>query len=575
MSLLQTRLRWHATVRSGRPAQLRVAVLSTFTADPIIPYLGTALEDAGLPSDVWIGPYNQVVQQCVLDESETARYNPDVLLILPRLEELWSRRPMPLADTARSTYGHELSAMADACVAAAERWSASLVFALPPVPEASSLGVGDACTSSGVHATASAVREEVRRSLAGRPGVLIADLEDVVRHIGSGRVYNWSMLAVGRIPFSEDAFALMGERLARLVALSRRSARKAVAIDADNTLWGGVVGEEGPDGIDLGDNGPGEAYRAFQSYMLELRRVGVLLTLSSKNNEADVWDAFGRREMVLKREHLSAWRINWRPKSENLQELAAELNLGLDSFVLIDDSPVEIAEVQTMLPQVEGILMPEDPAGWLPAIQNSGLLDRLPPTVDDLQRAERYQQERARQDVAQSAASRGDYLARLEVQVDIYPPEQSDLSRLTQMVNKTNQFNLNCRRRDSSQLSTLLADPTYLVRVVQAEDRFGEYGLVGAYIVKVCADHALLDTFLLSCRAMGRGVEQAMLADLFDSLPANCDSRLLAVVEEQPRNHPARDFFAKMGCPIVGEECAVLRPEWPQHIHRHAVTSNA
>ncbi len=572
MSLLQTRLRWQKIVRSERTPQLKVAVLSTFTVNSVAPYLGTALEDAGLPADVFLGPYNQVVQECLSDESETARYAPDVLVVLPRLEDVWVRRPLPLVDDPK-TYGGELIEMAEACAAAAARWGAILVFALPPVPESVPLGVGDASNPSGVHATAATVREEVRQRIAGRTGVLVADIEDAVRYVGGARAYNPPMLTVARIPFAEETFATLGQRLARLITLNQRAARKAVLVDADNTLWGGVVGEEGPAGIDLSDSGPGEAHRSFQSYLLELRRAGVLLAITSKNNEADVWEAFERREMVLKKEHFSAWKINWKPKSENIRELAGELGLAPDSFVLIDDSPVELAEVQAALPAVGLILFPSDPAGWLAAVQGSGLLDRLPPTAEDLRRAESYGQERARQEVARRASSPEEFLASLGVKVRIFAPGPSDLPRLAQMVAKTNQFNLNCRRRDAAELAALLANPGYCVRVVQAEDRFGEYGVVGAYIVEICSDHAVLDTFLLSCRAMGRGIEEAMLADAIASLPSHCNSQLFATVEEQPRNQPARDFFRKAGCAVPGERCALSRVERPRHVQELSLAS--
>jgi FkbH-like protein len=193
-----------------------------------------------------------------------------------------------------------------------------------------------------------------------------------------------------------------------------------LVIDADNTLWGGFVGEDSPQGIDLGDSGPGEAYRAFQSFLLELRRSGLLLALCSKNDESDVWHSFSRPEMLLKKSHLAAWRINWQAKSRNLSEIAEQLRVGTDSLVLIDDSPVEIAEVKAALPEVACIRMPEDPVQWASEIQSAGVLDRLPPTSEDLRRATSYDEERQRQEVREQTTSAEEYLATIDVRLSMF-----------------------------------------------------------------------------------------------------------------------------------------------------------
>jgi FkbH-like protein len=565
MSLLQLRLRWRSLVRSNRPIQTRVAILATFTANPLEPYLGVALEDAGLPSEIFIGPYNQAVQECLSDQSQTSRFGPQVVIVWPRFEELWGGRPLPLGESA-ADYSREAVELAEAAVAASRRWQATLIFVLPAIPEQRPLGVGDACNDTGVFATAARAREALRQRLAGQPGVLIADAEEAVRAIGAEKAYDWRLMISARIPFSEEAFSVIGGRMARLILLSRRPARKVVVVDADNTLWGGTVGEDGPHGIDLRDNDRGEAYRDFQGFLLELRRAGALLAVCSKNDEADVWEAFARREMRLKREHLAAWRINWRAKSLGVREIAEELKLGLDSFVMIDDNPAEIAEAQGALPELACVRMPDDPADWLRVIQNAGLLDRLPPTAADTSRAAQYQQERLRVEQGKAAPSPEAYLSKLGVKVSIFAPAPSDVPRLAQLVAKTNQFNLNCRRRSDVELTRICADASYLVRLAQARDDFGDYGVVGAFIVKLDSDRADLDTFLLSCRAMGRGIEEAMVANLFDEVSRASIERVFAVVEEHPRNEPARRFFAGLGCDGCGIAGQLRRVVWPSYV---------
>lgn len=567
MSLLQLRLRWRNMVRSNRPIQIRVAVLATFTANPLEPYLGVALEDAGLPSEILIGPYNQIVQECLGEQSETTRFRPQIVIIWPRFEELWGGRPLPLSDS-ESDYSLEAFEMAEAAMAASRRWQAMVIFVLPAIPELRPLGVGDACQDSGVFATAARVRETLRQRLSRQPGLLIADSEEVIRAIGAEKAYDWRLMISARIPFSEEAFSVLGSRMARLIWLNQKPARKVIVVDADNTLWGGAVGEEGPHGINLRDNDRGEAYRNFQTFLLELRRAGALLAVCSKNDEADVWEAFARREMRLKKEHLAAWRINWQAKSQSIRELAEELQLGLDSFVMIDDSPAEMAELQSAIPELACVRMPDDPVDWVRVMQSAGLFDRLPPTAADLNRAAQYQQERLRTEKSKSALSPESYLSKLGIKVSIFPPVSTDVPRLAQLVAKTNQFNLNCKRRSDVELTQICADTSYLVRLVQARDDFGDYGIVGTFVLKLDSDRADLDTFLLSCRAMGRGIEEAMIASLFDEVSRTSINKVVALVEEHPRNEPARRFFAGIGCTGCGIANQLRRVDWPAYIEK-------
>ena len=565
MSLLQTRLRWQKIAQSGRPAQLRAAILASFTANPVAPYLGVALEDNGLPAEVWTGPYNQIVQQCLYGESETVRFEPNMLICWARLEEMWNGQPLPLAgDT--SAYANEIIELAETCLDAARRWQAALIFVLPAIPDLRPLGLGDASISTGVFATATMVREQLRRRLAGQRGVLLIDAEEVVREIGASRAYNPRLFALARIPFTEEFFSAIGERMARLICLSRKPAKKVAVVDGDNTLWGGAVGEEGAAGVDLGSNGPGEAYLAFQSFLLELRRAGMLLALASKNNESDVWEIFSRREMRLKKEHFAAWRIGWQSKSSGLREMAEELGLGLDSFVFIDDNPAEIAEVQSSLPEVACITMPADCVEWQKAIQSSGMLDRLPPTTEDLTRANYYEQEQKRKLDKSGSVSPEQYLAGLGVKASIFEPTKDYMPRFAQLVAKTNQFNLNCRRLSDVELSGICASDKYMVRLVHTQDSFGDYGVVGAFIVRLDAARAELDAFLLSCRALGRGIEEAMLAYIFGELGKRGITQVFAAVEDAPRNEPARRFFAKLGCDKCGVMKRVDSLDWPSHV---------
>ena len=570
MNLAERRLAWRAIERSRPNPELRIAILSTFTAEPLKPYLGLALDRRGLTPSLNVGPYAQISQECLNPSGTTAALRPDIVVVWPRLEDLWAGKRLPLDDDG-DAYIDDLDCLADNALRVRD-WGATLVFVLPAVPDVRPLGVGDAGNARGVFAVASAAREAARARLAKAPGALIADAEEVVRALGIASALDRRRAVTARVPYQEAAFAMMAERIARLITLLRKGAKKVVAVDADNTLWGGIVGEDGAGGIDLSDNGPGEAFREFQTYLLELRRSGVLLALVSKNSEADVAEAFARPEMTIQPNDFAAWRVGWGQKSESIAEIADELNLGTSSVVMIDDSPVECAQISMALPEVHTIEMPADAAMWYEVVTASGHLDRLPPTVADLGRADSYQRERNRQQSRKNTSVDG-FLASLQLEVAIAGAEWVDISRAAQLVAKTNQFTLAGRRRSEAELTACMDDPRFEFRLVSAADRFGDYGAIGVFIVDkqpqgpdVLSDVALLETFVLSCRAMGRGIEAAMVAAAFETAGTNLGVR----VHEGPKNEPARRFFAQLGCTDLGQMALLYPVSWPSHINRIA-----
>lgn len=545
----------------------KTVVLATFTAQPLEGLLGFSLFNQGISSRVLTGPYDQILPECLREGSETDLARPAIVVVWPRVEDLWRGSPGPLNDDLR-TYVDPILELVDAAVEACRRWSATLVFVLPAQPEVRPLGVGDASNPQGVLAAWELLRTSARQSLSGVPGVLVVDAEQTVRRLGLEASSDPRLMTIARVPYTDVAFCGVADDIARVVSLARRGARKIAIVDADNTLWGGVVGEEGPTGIDLLDNGPGEAFRSFQAWLLELRRSGMIVALASKNNEPEVWEAFERREMVLQQSHLAAWRVNWDPKSINIEAMIEELNLGLASAVFIDDNPIELAEVGETLPEVALLQMPSDPALWVREIANSGLLDRLPPTREDLTRAESYLAESQRR-IVREKLSPEQYLASLQISVLITDPSPADLPRLAQLVAKTNQFTLGGDRHDETALASMVASSTVFIRLVSVIDRFGDYGVVGATIsIELPGGGRVLDTFVLSCRAMGRGVEEAMLADCL-----SFTGSLVVAVSETARNLPGRTFFAKYGA-TPGVSATVVDVgdvAWPSHVERKSV----
>ena len=562
MTLLSRRLAWQKRQRTeGRSVDLRVSVLSTFTANPIVAYLGSALCDVGFEPSIDLGPFDQIRQQLYIGGDVAAS---DVVVVWPRFEDLWAGGPTPLVQGDSAEGEAALLALGEICVQRATDWGATFVVVLPAIPHLRPLGVGDAGNRYGVVASATRSREQLRSAIGGCPGVLLFDADEVMNTLGLRQAIDHRRLAAATIPYTEEAFALAADRLANLIRIERKGARKVAVVDADNTLWGGVVGEEGASGVDLSDQGPGFSYRQFQRYLVDLRRSGMLVAIASKNNESDAFEALNRREMVLTSSDFAARRIDWNPKSSNIRDMADELNLGESAMVFIDDSALEIAEVQRALPEVATIQMPSDPAGWFAAIAQSGYLDRLVPTTSDLERAASYSQEVLREQ-AKAVTNLDDFLASLHLKVALFAPQADDLARLAQLVAKTNQFTLGGVRHTEAMLARMLNDPSVEIRLAHVVDDFGDYGIVGAMILTAAnSEEPVLDSFVLSCRAMGRGVEDAMLADASEL----AGGRLRVTVLDGPKNQPLRTWMANVGLPALNEAQRIGFRRWPSHVDR-------
>ncbi|NET58108.1 MAG: FkbM family methyltransferase [Symploca sp. SIO2E6] len=355
----------------------------------------------------------------------------------------------------------------------------------------------------------------------------------------------------GHVPYTPAFFTALGTAIARKIHTIKSAPYKVIALDCDNTLWKGVCGEDGPEGIEI--DAPRQA---LQEFMVAQRQAGMLLSLCSKNQEEDVWKVFEHcSEMPLKRDQIVQSRINWQPKSENLQSLAEELNLGLDSFIFVDDNPIECAEVQTNCPGVLTLQLPSA-AEQIPQFLNHiWAFDHLKLTKEDEKRAELYQQNLLRERSRKESLTFDDFLAGLELKVEIAPMAAPQLARVSQLTQRTNQFNLTTIRRSESEIKQL-CDGNFECLVTQVSDRFGDYGLVGVLLFQAVDDALKVDSFMLSCRALGRGVEHQMLAKLGAIAKERGLSQIEVSYAPTQKNQPALNFLETVGADVkqpVGE----------------------
>jgi FkbH-like protein len=332
-----------------------------------------------------------------------------------------------------------------------------------------------------------------------------------------------------------------------MIASEKFSPKKCVVLDLDNTLWGGIIGEDGLVGIQLGDEFPGKAYRDFQKYLLQLKSKGVLLAVASRNNPDDAYEVFDKHDaMVLSRKDIAAFEIHWDSKVESIQRVARTLNIGIDSLVFVDDNPKEIGEVSERLPEVTCVMVPEELA-YLPGLlSDTDLFDFSQITEEDRRRTEMMAAESLRKQT-QDVMSEDEFRRSLNLRVKVFQAETQHLARVTQLINKTNQFNLTTVRRTQDEVEALAKSKNVMVLGMDIVDKYGDYGLVGVAILKKEGTVCVIDTLLMSCRVLGRGAENAFLAKLGEAANTLGCEELSGMYIPTAKNGIVKDLYKRLG----------------------------
>ena len=514
-----------------------IAISASFTAEVLQEFMEFWFERLQWPNRVKFAQFNQVFQE-LLNPSSLLRSNRrGHNVVIVRLDDLLEGGPESLkegngADTLLSSILDELFQAV-----------ASAVHSMP-VPLCFTLCPSSPKTEDVLHSNPN-LQVRVDRFLEGLrslPGVTVLTHEDIHRRYPIDDYYEPFGEEIGHIPFTRLYFSALATSLVRSLHVLSRKPVKALAIDCDGTLWQGVVGEDGPTGVTVG---PWQ--RAFQNFLLEQHKAGVVLCLCSKNQEADVWAVFDNHpDMVLRREHILFLRINWEPKSANIRSLAKEMNFGLDAIAFLDDNPLERAEVASRCPSVLCLGFPdawEDRTAWL---QHAWVLDHGRVTAEDRKRQEQYRTDHLRDTLKKSAGSLHDFLEKLELKISLNPAKAADYERLAQLSMRTNQFNTTTLRLTIQEVAEYAEGPEMSAHVARVSDRFGDYGLVGAMLARVVDDVLRVEGMFLSCRALGRGVEHRMAAYMGSvAQEAKC-TNVAFPLRVTERNEPARTFLAQL-----------------------------
>ncbi len=531
---------------------VKVLVLRHITVEGFDTYLKHHLYRRQLRPQLSFSGYGATDAEVLASDGAVALAQPELIVLALALDELDPDYGQPGWTCDRALA--QLHGLLDLLV---ERSTATLLVHnfLPPlwneaglVPDRQGLGLV-AQVGRLNEAVSAAVKQHA-------PRLVLIDWQALLRRLGAASALDERGRYLWRAPFRHAFLDGWAQQVGTVVCALRGRAKKVLVLDCDHTLWGGVVGEDGLDGIALDPQQyPGRVFFDFQTTVLHLAERGVLLALCSKNNEADVFEVLDKHPACrLKRQHLSSWRIDWHNKADNIQAIAAELNLGLDAFVFVDDSPQECALVRQMLPQVTVLQVPKRLVELPSLLLQDGWFDTLQSTEEDRKRSQLYQSEAQRKQVRSQFGDLGAYLQSLQTVASIHPATPAELARVAQLTQKTNQFNLCTRRYAESDLQSLQESGQGVIYALSARDRFGSLGLVGVMIFMRSDAQLHIDSFLMSCRALGRRLELAMvshcMADIGRRHPGLvCSAQYIATA----KNAQVADFWARVGFDLISD----------------------
>jgi FkbH-like protein len=380
------------------------------------------------------------------------------------------------------------------------------------------------------------------------PRIQILDLDALTAYAGCQNAMSPQMMSMARIPFSETFLNLLARRIISHIIATRGLTRKCLVLDCDNTLWGGIIGEDGLDGIQIGHDSPGREYLEFQKTILELYEQGIILAINSKNNYDDVMNVLQNHPyMLLREKHFAGLQINWNDKPSNMHRLAEEINIGLDSFVFVDDNPAERAMMRQMLPQIYTIELPVNPALYARTLRETNEFARAYLTEEDRQRGEIYAAQRQRKDLQTKTQTLEDFLISLEMVASMRRAKQTDIKRVAQLTQRTNQFNLTTHRYSEQDVEAMLSSKDKVLYVLNLKDKFGDNGTVGLAIVVKENKSWQIDTFLMSCRIIGRGAEDALVDRILTDAAFEQVDRIQAQYIRTPKNSQVMNFWQQMG----------------------------
>ena len=512
---------------------LQITICSSFVVKQLYDYINYWGNEFGLKINISFAPYNQVFQQ-LLNPNSLVNQNSGINVLFIRVED-WLRDQRDKTSLEQNNFLNQTYLEFIEAVNKARK-NTSVPFLIGIVP------------LSPYHPFISEIADSIEEinlkldsSLRKLPWFYLLDLNTIATLYDIDEVFDSKSDEIGHIPFTPEYYAALGTFLTRKIRAYKGPSYKVIATDCDNVLWKGRCDKEGIQNVIIDKN-----YNYLQEFLLEKYNEGFLLVLCAKNKECDVWEVFDHHpQMKLRREHIAAYRINRKTKTDNLISIASELNLGFDNFIFLNYSDTETEQVSVSYPEIFPLTLPDDPDTYFSFLNHIWEFDVFQITEEDRQRNKMYKAEKERKQEQGNFEHLNDFLQSLNIQINLNSLEEKDIDRALQLTLRTNQFNLNGVRKTREEISKAIQKQHSLAWIIDVKDRFGDYGIVGLLLARKNQSTLIIDTFVLSCRALGKNVEDFMLAELQQYCATNSIQTIIASFLSTSRNQPFLEFLIR------------------------------
>ena len=538
----------------------RLAILSNSTVDILVPALIASAARHGIALEVVQPSYDQVAQEALIPDSKVNSAKPDAVLFALDYRALPLKLSIADPEASSATVQGVLGYFQALRKGIKDNSNCLCIFQTFAAPVELLFGSLDRALPGTMRSLIDAINRELAAFVLDSGDVLL-DVAGLAETVGLANWHNQQLWNMGKFSFSDEFIPLYSDHVARCVAATRGKSRKALVLDLDNTVWGGVIGDDGLEGIKIAQgDAQGEAHLAVQRLALDLRQRGIILAVSSKNTDSVAREPFEKHpEMLLKLDHIAVFQANWNDKASNIRAIAEELVLGLDALVFLDDNPVERDLVRKLLPQVAVPELPEDPAGYARTLSAAGYFEAIAFAAEDLKRASFYQDNAKRATLQKQVSGVDAYLASLDMTITFQPFDATSRARIVQLINKSNQYNLTTRRYTDPEIIDAENDPQVFTLQVRLADIFGDNGMISVVICRPAGVGVWeIDTWLMSCRVLGRKVEHMVLREIRKHAQAAGISKLTGVYKPTERNTLVVDHFARLGFSKVMQDAEGL-----------------
>lgn len=532
--------------------KVKVAILRSFTIEPIEPIILVEGYKENILIDLHIGGYNQYYIDIFNENSELYNFKPDIIIMSVRLDEIY---PSLISNFIKEIHNllsieeYIINQFRQIILKIKQNLKCNLIINNFVIPINNSVSFYDFQNLNGQVNFIRKLNYKLVELANEYNGVYISDVENMCSIFGKKCLEDKKSWIIAKNPYNHKFYIELSKQYVKLFKAIYGIRKKCVVIDLDNTIWGGIIGEDGVEGISLGESYPGKYFKDFQNELLKLKNRGVVLAVCSKNNYEDVIAVLDNHpDMLLQKSDFANIKVNWEDKAANIKQIAEELNIGLDSIVFIDDSRFECELIKHELPEVQVVSLPQNPSSYVDTIHNLSAFETVSITDEDLNKTQVYMAQQKRNSLRKNSGDLEKYYFSLQMTIEVNLADKYVIPRISQLTQKTNQFNLTTRRYTEEDIEKLIKDDDCIIYYVRVRDKFGDSGISGCCILnKLNNEDILIDTFLLSCRVMGRNIERAFLSFIAEKIKEKGFKKIVGEYVPNKKNKVVEKFYESMG----------------------------